>query len=190
MWNRGAQWCINIASICFSNRYNRSICYIERWQGGHFLQTIICHNGGGGFRQREQGYHIPSVGRRCEDSLFSWVGTDGCHLCPGNNSVRVITALRPSFCSLYLHAAPPAIRAFAVSALARETAKLSCIRYRYPHIMILSIISLFLRKRDKIIYFYVILGGWDTKIRILSQWVLLIWNRDNIVVNKVEFRAK
>ena len=95
------------------------------------FSTMICHNGGDRIRQREQGYRISSVGRRYEDSLFSWVGTDGCHLCPGNNSVRVITALRPSFCSLYLHAAPPAISAFAVSALARETAKLSCIRYRY-----------------------------------------------------------
>lgn len=41
------------------------------------FSTTICHNGGDGFRQREQGYHIPSVGRRYEDSLFSWAG-DGC----------------------------------------------------------------------------------------------------------------
>lgn len=61
------------------------------------FSTTICHNGGGGFRQREQGYHISSVGRRYEDSLFSYVRTDGHHLCPDNNSVCGITlyVLRP-----------------------------------------------------------------------------------------------
>ena len=70
------------------------------------FSTMICHNGGDRIRQREQGYRISSVGRRYEDSLFSWAGTDG----RSWQSVH----------RFYLHAAPPAIRAFAVSALARR----------------------------------------------------------------------
>ena len=95
------------------------------------FSTTICHNGGDGFRQREQGYHISSVGRRYEDSLFSWAGTDGRSRLSAHRFCVWYHTLRPSFRCLYLHAAPPAIRAFAVSALARETVKLSCIRYRY-----------------------------------------------------------
>ena len=101
---------------------------MTRWS----FSTTICHNGGDGFRQREQGYHVSSVGRRVRDSFFSWV-TDGCG-CFRDRVYHLLYmwyhAILPLLRCFYLHSAPTAIRALR-SLPQQEAPKFGRIRCRF-----------------------------------------------------------